>query len=57
MKIGLQHSRTQDDLTATSARYATAWLDHGVDPTDKGYEYTILVEGPSEEIHVGIFRV
>ncbi|XP_027049719.1 uncharacterized protein LOC113677156 [Pocillopora damicornis] len=57
VKIGLQHSRTQDDLTATSARYATAWLDHGVDPTDKGYEYTILVEGPSEEIHVGIFRV
>ena len=57
MKIGLQHSRTQDDLNATSARYATAWLDHGVDPTDKDYEYTILVKGPSEEIHVGIFRV
>ncbi|XP_022793263.1 uncharacterized protein LOC111332229 [Stylophora pistillata] len=29
----------------TSARYATAWLDHGVDPNGKGYEYTIAVAG------------
>lgn len=29
----------------TSARYATAWLDHGVDPNGEGYEYTIAVAG------------
>lgn len=27
----------------TSARYATAWLDHGIDPIEKEYEYTIAV--------------
>ncbi|XP_066015773.1 chondroitin sulfate ABC exolyase-like isoform X2 [Pocillopora verrucosa] len=50
VKIGLQNSRNQRGSKATSARYATAWLNHGVNPTDKGYEYTILVNRPSEEV-------
>ena len=56
MKIGLQNSRNQRGSKATSARYATAWLNHGVNPTDKGYEYTILVNRPSGEVRVGILE-
>ena len=36
----------------TSARYATAWLDHGVDPKDKDYEYAIIVGKPSNFVRV-----
>ena len=44
MKISLQKSKDEEDKTKeTSARYATAWLDHGADPTDKTYEYVIAV--------------
>ena len=43
--ISLQTSRNQRGRKDTSARYATAWLDPGVEPNDKGYEYTI----PSEK--------
>jgi len=50
--IGLQTSRDHRDRKNTSARYATAWLDHGVDPNDKGYEYTILVNKPQIYIRV-----
>jgi len=45
--ISLQTSkRHRGGTRETSARYATAWLDHGVNPSDKGYEYTILVNKP-----------
>lgn len=36
----------------TSARYATAWLDHGVNPTGADYEYTIMVEKPLLNLEV-----
>lgn len=38
--------------TPTSARYATAWLDHGVDPKDKDYEYAITVGNPANFVRV-----
>ena len=38
----------------TTARYATAWLDHGVDPTDRDYEFAIVVNRPSSDIRVNI---
>ena len=52
VEIGIQTSRDQRDRKDTSARYATAWLDHGVDPNDKSYEYTILVNKPQIYIRV-----
>ena len=44
VNISLQNSMDDKDRTKeTSARYATAWLDHGSDATDKTYEYVIAV--------------
>ena len=44
VKISLQTSRDQRGRAReTSARYATAWLDHGVNPLDVTYEYAIVV--------------
>ena len=43
VKVSLQTSRNHRGKKDTSARYATAWLDHGANPTAKGYEYAILV--------------
>lgn len=42
MKISLQNSKDQRGKKS-SARYATAWLDHGVNPLNKDYHYTIAV--------------
>lgn len=53
VSISEQTSRDQRGKPkSTSARYATAWLDHGVDPTDKDYEYTIIVNKPSNFVRV-----
>lgn len=55
--ISLQTSRDQKGGTKeTSARYATAWLNHGVNPTDQGYEYTIMVDKPLNYIQVNDLR-
>ncbi|KAL9953039.1 hypothetical protein ACROYT_G040390 [Oculina patagonica] len=44
LKISLQTSRDSRGRTRErTARYATAWLNHGVNPTNKDYEYTIVV--------------
>ena len=43
VSINLQHSKTNDGKIRTNARYATVWLDHGVNPFSEGYEYAILV--------------
>ena len=43
VSISLQHSKTNDGKTPTNARYATVWLDHGVNPLSEVYEYAILV--------------
>lgn len=47
-------SRDQSNMFDTTARYATAWLDHGVDPTDRDYEFAIVVNRPSSDIRVNI---
>ena len=41
--IGRQKSMASDGRTPTKARYATVWLDHGVNPVSARYEYAILV--------------
>ena len=43
VKVSLQTSRNHRGKKDASARYATAWLDHGANQTAKGYEYAILV--------------
>ena len=51
--ISEQTSRDQRGRAReTTAQYATAWLDHGADPTDKKYEYAILVNKPLSTIRV-----
>jgi len=53
MKISLQTSRDQRGRTReTSARYATAWLNHGTNPSDANYEYTIVVNKPANFVQV-----
>lgn len=53
MKISLQTSRDQRGRAReTSARYATAWLNHGVNPSDAKYEYTIVVNKPANVVQV-----
>lgn len=39
---------TQD--APVSNRYATLWLDHGVDPTDAGYAYVLLPNKTAAEV-------
>ncbi|XP_078352647.1 chondroitin sulfate ABC exolyase-like [Oculina patagonica] len=52
-KISLQKSRDQRGRAReTSARYATAWLDHGVNPTDGEYEYAIVVNQAPNVVRV-----
>lgn len=47
LKIGNQKSfKHREKAEMTSARYATAWLDHGFNPTNADYEYAIMVEKP-----------
>ena len=55
VKISLQTSRDNRGRKDTSARYATAWLDHGVNPTNKGYEYAIIVGTKPSTIRVNMY--
>ena len=52
VKVSLQTSRNHRGKKDTSARYATAWLDHGANATAKGYEYAILVGTQLSELQV-----
>lgn len=52
VKVSLQTSRNHRGENDTAARYATAWLDHGANPTAKGYEYAILVGTQLSELQV-----
>ncbi len=53
MKISLQTSRDEGDKEKeTSARYATAWLNHGINPSDANYEYAIVVNKPANFVQV-----
>ena len=39
-----QHQKSRDghDQLDTEGDYATVWLDHGVNPSDAGYEYAVI---------------
>ena len=53
LKTGLQTSKGErTPKKETSSRYATAWLNHGVNPTDKSYEYAIVVGKSAETVRV-----
>ena len=55
VKISLQSSRDQRGRNwETTARYATAWLDHGVNSSDKGYEYATLVNRQASVVRIRI---
>ena len=48
--ISLQTSKTSDGKKVTMARYATVWLDHGINPFSASYEYAIIVATDAEDI-------
>ena len=48
--IALQTSRTNDGKHVSKARYATVWLDHGINPFSASYEYAIIVASDVEDI-------
>ena len=53
VKISLQTSKYHEDKeNETSARYATAWFNHGINPSDAKYEYTIVVNKPANFVQV-----
>jgi len=41
---GEQESRHDKTRKPTKGDFATAWIDHGVAPTDAGYEYAIVLD-------------
>ncbi|GAA5496935.1 chondroitin sulfate ABC exolyase [Rubritalea halochordaticola] len=44
LRIGKQSSRDGSDKKDTKGNYATAWIEHGIDPQDAGYQYAVLVQ-------------
>jgi chondroitin-sulfate-ABC endolyase/exolyase len=46
LHMARQHQKSRDghDKKDTEGDYATAWLDHGANPKDAGYEYFLLVQ-------------
>ena len=50
IQISRQLSRKSSGEEVSSARYATAWLDHGVNPLSAHYEYAILVATNAADI-------
>ena len=48
--ISLQTSKTNDGKKVTMARYATVWLDHGINPFSASYEYAIIVATDAKDI-------
>lgn len=48
LEISEQKSRDSNDKEDTAGNYATAWIEHGIDPQNSTYQYSILVQ-PDEE--------
>ena len=48
-KKGLQHSLDQNKGTPTENNYEIAYINHGKNPKNQGYEYAILVKGNKKE--------
>lgn len=50
LRIGRQSSRDGNDKQDTTGSHATAWIEHGIDPRDDGYEYAVLVQPTGPEV-------
>ena len=50
LRISEQKSRDSQDRRDTTGNYATAWIEHGKNPQDAGYEYAVLVQPTEAEI-------
>lgn len=47
---GVQYSRHNKTKKATQGEFITAWIDHGVNPTDAHYEYVVVMNATTEEM-------
>lgn len=45
-----QSSPDQSGKKTTSGAYSTAWIDHGLNPKDAGYEYAVLVQSAPDQV-------
>ncbi len=50
LRISEQTSRDCNDKNDTKGNYSTAWIDHGINPTQASYEYAILVQPELDQI-------
>lgn len=50
LTVGRQLSRSGYDNKDTAGDYATAWIDHGANPRDAGYEYAVFVQATSGDL-------
>jgi len=50
VRCGLQESRDSNDKGVTRARYAKAWIEHGVAPDGAGYEYVVMVQPSAAQV-------
>lgn len=50
LTVGEQLSRNGYDTADTKGAYATAWLDHGENPADAGYDYLVVVRASPEDL-------
>lgn len=50
LTVGRQDSRSGYDQKDTNGKYATAWIDHGKNPVDAGYEYAVIVQGGEQAV-------
>lgn len=50
LRLGEQQSRNNSDTKDTRGTYATAWIEHGKNPTNARYEYLVLVQAESEQV-------
>ncbi|QRG81492.1 chondroitinase family polysaccharide lyase [Vibrio diabolicus] len=46
----VQHSRHNKTKKATQGEFVTAWIDHGVNPTNAHYEYLVVMNATAEEM-------
>lgn len=44
-----QESRNDETKAVTKGKFATAYINHGIDPVDAGYEYMITIQATEED--------
>lgn len=55
-----QESRNAETKAVTRGKFATAYIDHGIDPVNDGYEYMITLQATEEDkanMHTKPYRV